>query len=85
MLHVVRHDLPQPLALLVERDRDCVMGRLYGWDWRPASRWEFCEAIGEQGRSAWVPVPADAPRTEPCEVGTDGAPLVHPFYRDGTP
>ena len=65
--------------------RDCAMGRLYGWDWRPPSRWEFCKGIGAQGRSAWIPVPADAPRTEPREVGTDGAPLVHPFYRDGTP
>lgn len=65
--------------------RDCVMGRLYGWDWRPPTRWEFCEAIGEQGRSAWVPVPADAPRTEPCEVGTEAVPLAHRFHRDGRP
>jgi hypothetical protein len=65
--------------------RDCAMGRLYGWDWRPPTRWEFCEAIGEQGRSAWVPVPADAPRTEPCEVGTEAVPLAHRFHRDGRP
>lgn len=65
--------------------RDCAMGREYGWRWEDPARWEFCEGIGAQGRGAWVPVPADAPRTERREVGTDKAPLVHRFYRDGTP
>ena len=65
--------------------RDCAMGRVFGWDWTEPVRWVFCEGIGEQGRSAWIPVPDGAPRTEPREVGTDGAPLVHRFHRDGRP
>lgn len=37
--------------------RDCAMGRVFGWDWTEPVRWVFCEGIGEQGRSVWVPTP----------------------------